>query len=70
VVTADPLQLLREVFIVPSHGEHSPQRTPHLVRAKEVEIERHERLALGSVERLSARGPRLIGIRARTALAQ
>jgi hypothetical protein len=64
------IQRLREVFTVPSGGEYSPRRPLHLVRAEVVEIERHERLALGSVERLSARRPRLIGILPRTALGQ
>jgi hypothetical protein len=48
------IQRLREVFTVPSGGEYSPRRPLHLVRAEVVEIERHERLALGSVEQLSA----------------
>jgi hypothetical protein len=49
--------VLLEVATVPLGGEHFLRRPIELVRAAGLTVERHERFALGIVERLAARKP-------------
>ncbi|MEU4832604.1 class I SAM-dependent methyltransferase [Streptosporangium sp. NPDC023615] len=51
------LQALVEAVTVPTAGEHYRRRPVRRVRAMGFTVERHERFALGVIERLAARKP-------------
>lgn len=58
VSTAWPIRLLQQaidLWGVPRHGEHSRRRPFAHVQLMDLEIERHDRFALGMIERFSAR---------------